>query len=147
MFKKSPRYYDKNSPSRKNGPLTPLGYTQFYLPDVDAAEKNPPSWKVEYSTFKPSSLLPDETEQRVQPPPIPYHLLPGWNASLSASNAFYEDVRITMKNELKNITPWKLKDLTIKSYVKLARRLVIEKSMWKKFQEIMYVSSSENDAR
>jgi hypothetical protein len=39
--------------------------------------------------------------------------------------------------ELKRITPWKMKDLTIPSYVKLARKLVAEKKLWKHFADIM----------
>ena len=38
---------------------------------------------------------------------------------------------------LARITPWKMKDLTIKSYTTLARKLVAEKQMWKQFSDFM----------
>jgi endopolyphosphatase len=41
------------------------------------------------------------------------------------------------KQGLKRITPWRMKDLTIGSYVKLARKLVAEKKMWKQFSDFM----------
>jgi endopolyphosphatase len=41
------------------------------------------------------------------------------------------------KRNLKRITPWKMKDLTIPQYVKLARKLVAEKKMWKQFSNLM----------
>ena len=75
-----------------------------------------------------------------QPPPVPMHLLPGWQPKIHVSNG---DVPDTVRDDfiagLKKITPWKMKDLTIGSYVKLARMLVIEKKMWNKFSDLMWV--------
>ncbi|KAL7424914.1 Endopolyphosphatase [Cryptotrichosporon argae] len=47
-----------------------------------------------------------------------------------------------LKKELRRITPWHMNDLTIPSYVHLARKLVAEKKLWSKFQEYMFVSSA-----
>ena len=132
VFKELPRFYNSSSPSRSNKPLTPLGYVQFYLPDVDSRSATPPEWKVEYSTFKPAKLIPNETDP-VQPPPVPLHLLPNYVAGLEGDEA----ARASYVQSLKRISPWKMKDLTINSYIKLARKLVSEKKMWSKFTELM----------
>lgn len=143
MFKKLPRYYDKRSPSRKNGPLTPLGYTQFYLPDIDTNHETAPEWQVEYSTFKLRKLFPNQTEDMEQPPPVPLHLLPGFEPALLADQVDGETQETREKrveafmSGLKRITPFKMKDLTIGSYIKLARELVAVKKMWNKFSDLM----------
>lgn len=128
VFKTLPRYYNKTSPSRQNHPLTPLGYTQFYLPNVDSKASSPPAWVVEYATFKPRHLIPNTTDS-LQPPPVPLHLLPDYHPGLEDS--------VEWVQSLKKVTPWKMRDLTIGSYIKLARKLVIEKKMWKKFTQLM----------
>jgi endopolyphosphatase len=142
-FKHLPRHYDKNSPSRRNGPLTPLGYTQFYLPEVDAKGEKVPEWKVEYMTFKSKVLAflygngSESGSYWNQPSPIPAHLLPGWKA-LEIEDEQGRDGRMTrFREEMKKITPWGMKDLTIGSWVRLARMLVERKKMWNKFEEIM----------
>jgi endopolyphosphatase len=144
VFAKLPRYYNKTSPSRRNSPLTPLGFTQFYLPDVDSRKKTPPEWQVEYATFKPAKLLPNASESGWnQPPPVPFHLLPGWKEEVQvAMQSGDEGMVEAYRRRLKGITPWRMKDLTIGSYVKLARKLVVEKKMWNKFTELMWVVSA-----
>ncbi|ORX37963.1 Metallo-dependent phosphatase-like protein [Kockovaella imperatae] len=150
VFARLPRHYDKASPSRSNGPLSPLGYTQFFLPDVDSTRDIAPDWKIEYSTFHPRKLVPQSSGlTETQPPPVPLHLLPGYDptiVSLYAANDVPADEGqrsklVRFEEDMKHITPWKLKDLTIKNWVKLARKVVTRKKSWKKFQEIMYVSS------
>lgn len=133
VFKDLPRFYNKSSPSRSNQPLTPLGFTQFYLPDVDTHSTTPPDWVVEYATFKPRHLFPNMSES-TQPPPVPFHLLPDYTPGLEEATA---EERETYMKKLKKVTPWKMKDLTIGSYIKLARKLVIEKKLWNKFTEYM----------
>jgi endopolyphosphatase len=147
-FKHKPRYYSKHSPSRSNKPLTPLGYAQFYLPDIDKQTDSAPGWILEYTTFKLKNLLPgwmfNTTDQHTQPLPVPLHLLPNYDASLS-SNAEQglkgkdkeKDKLEEFVKSLKPYTPWKMRDLTIPSYVHLARKLVAEKKMWKKFTDYM----------
>ena len=80
-----------------------------------------------------------------QPPPIPLHLLPGYDAAVidllvrtrdGLEETEYASVMMFMDG-LKEVTPWKLKDLTIKNWIKLARKVVTQKKSWKKFQDIM----------
>ncbi|WVF68665.1 hypothetical protein IAT40_003436 [Kwoniella sp. CBS 6097] len=101
VFKHKPRYYNKNSPSRSNKPLSPLGYTQFYLPKVNKQTEEVPEWFVEYTTFERDVLYPSSKEQEGghrrndngsdienemgewgQPYPIPLHLLPAYDPIL-----------------------------------------------------------------
>ncbi|KAI9632969.1 Metallo-dependent phosphatase-like protein [Dioszegia hungarica] len=135
-FKTRPRYYNKTSPSRSNVPLSALGYTQFYLPGVDGPKNVTPEWQIEYSTFKPDRLIAAEEGQ---PGPVPVHLLPQYDEGVFAAlEASGEGERVRkFKQGLKRITPWRMKDLTIGSYVKLARKLVAEKKMWKQFSDFM----------
>jgi len=145
-FKHKPRYASKNSPSRRNGPLSPLGYTQFYLPKLDSQLDEPPKWQIEYTTLKARQLLPANA---TQPSPVPVHLLPGYDLVLQPdyggeSKEEEDDEEVKAKREkfeieMKRITPWGMKDLTIGSYVKLARKLVVERKMWNKFSEFMLV--------
>lgn len=173
-FKRKPRYESPNSPSRSNKPLSLLGWTQFFLPDIDDDSKKKPEWKIEYTTFKPKSLLPPSMTDDLdgptwtQPPPIPYHLLPGYDPSISApltaaelaaieSDDVIEDAdddaddmgsddnkRKAFLKAVQAVTPWKMPDLTIPSYVRLGRQLLDDKKMWKKFIEYMFVSSGGN---
>jgi endopolyphosphatase len=143
-FKHKPRYHSKHSPSRSNKPLTPLGYAQFYLPDIDKQTDSAPGWILEYTTFKLRNLLPgwmfNTTDQRTQPLPVPLHLLPNYDPSLSADvkgKGKEKDKLAEFVKSLKPYTPWKMRDLTIPSYVHLARKLVAEKKMWKKFTDYM----------
>jgi endopolyphosphatase len=143
-FKHKPRYYSKHSPSRSNKPLTPLGYAQFYLPDIDKQTDSAPGWILEYTTFKLKNLLPgwmfNTTDQHTQPLPVPLHLLPNYNPSLSTTvkgKGKEKDKLEEFVKSLKPYTPWKMRDLTIPSYVHLARKLVAEKKMWKKFTDYM----------
>lgn len=146
-FHKKPRYHSSKSPSRKNGPLSPLGYAQFYMPNVDDQSGEAPKWEIEYTTYKLRRLLPDIhlVNESTQPPPIPLHLLPGYDARLfnpsegvdEPGKQALKEKRKRFRKALKAITPWKMKDLTIGSYVRLARKLVVEKKLWAKFQEYM----------
>ena len=202
-FKTRPRYYNRTSPSRRNGPLTPLGYAQFYLPDIDSATADsPPEWKIEYSTFKLANLLPRDNGtdegQNGQKVPVPVKFLPGYDDEVLGKLLKERDERAALpkdddttkrhlqlpsdlleriheddlelleldeaeddeawlgddmdeqkgererdeelrlfKKKLRKITPWKMKDLTIPQYVKLARKLVAEKKMWKQFSNLM----------
>jgi endopolyphosphatase len=147
-FKHKPRYYSKHSPSRSNKPLTPLGYAQFYLPDIDKQTDSAPGWILEYTTFKLKNLLPgwmfNTTDDHTQPLPVPLHLLPNYDPSLSANaeqgvkgKDKEKDKLEEFVKSLKPYTPWKMRDLTIPSYVHLARKLVAEKKMWKKFTDYM----------
>jgi endopolyphosphatase len=153
-FKRKPRHCSKHSPSRSNKPLSPLGYIQYYLRDVDSRSKEPPEWQIEYTTYKLDNLLPPngthETHRSHHPLPIPLRLLPGYDPDLfppqgeggeggggGGADKDKDEKWEKFIQELKRITPWKMKDLTIPSYVKLARKLVAEKKLWKHFADIM----------
>lgn len=148
-FKHKPRYYSKHSPSRSNKPLTPLGYAQFYLPDLDKQTESAPQWILEYSTFKLKNLLPgwmfNTTDEHTQPLPVPLHLLPEYDQVLTreaftaaeGQSGDLKSKRDAFLKAMKQVTPWKMRDLTIPSYVHLARKLVAEKKLWKKFTDYM----------
>ncbi|WVW86650.1 hypothetical protein I302_108704 [Kwoniella bestiolae CBS 10118] len=144
VFRRLPRYYSKDSPSRTNRALSPLGYTQFYLPKVNK-QKERPEWEIEYTTYIKEVLAPNVTGGGWgQDPPIPFRLLPEWDdAFLTAheGEGGGGEVEIEKKSKfekaLKKITPWRMADLTIPNYVRLSRKLVGDKDMWDKFQELM----------
>lgn len=147
-FKHKPRYYNKHSPSRSNKPLTPLGYAQFYLPDLDKQTVKAPQWLLEYSTFKLQNLLPgwmfNTTDEHTQPLPVPLHLLPEYDPDLTPDALARESADEALRSKrdkfvkaIKEVSPWKMRDLTIPSYVHLARKLVAEKKLWKKFASYM----------
>lgn len=165
-FLRKPRYESPESPSRSNKPLSLLGWTQFYLPDIEKNSKKAPEWLIEYSTFKPKSLLPPsmtgelEDQPWSQPPPVPYHMLPSFDpkikpltpeelealesgdeALIAEGASDQEKKRAQFLKGVQQITPWKMPDLTIPSYVALGRRLLDDKKLWKKFIEFMFVSS------
>lgn len=159
-FKTRPRYYNSSSPARTNVPLSALGYTQFYLPGVDGPKNVTPEWTIEYSTFKVDKLLSGLTGASGQPSPVPVHLLPSYDEEIAAGllaemwagapdDEEQETVAVgdggdsgddrarQFKKELRRITPWRMRDLTIGSWVHLARKLVAEKKMWKQFSDFM----------
>lgn len=111
---KLPRFYSAESPSRKNRYLTPLGYTQYYLP-IDNNDNNKhdtsPNWTIEYITYP--------HEKRT-------HFLPSQQMQMEAERA---------------PSPYKLEDLTIPSWLGLAKSLTESKKMWKGYVRRMYVSS------
>ncbi|OXG95688.1 endopolyphosphatase [Cryptococcus neoformans A2-102-5] len=145
-FKRKPRHYSKRSPSRTNRALSPLGYTQFYLPSM-MKQKKKPEWEVEYTTYKVKTLVPSSPENTTQPLPVPLHLLPRYDPSIfSKPKNKTEEKEVAKKRAkfykaVKAVTPYRMKDLTIGSWVKLARMLVLEKKRWKKFAELMLVST------
>ncbi|KGB78065.1 endopolyphosphatase [Cryptococcus deuterogattii R265] len=145
-FKRKPRHYSKRSPSRTNRALSPLGYTQFYLPSM-MNQKKKPEWEIEYTTYKVKKLVPSSPENTTQPLPVPLHLLPDYDPRIfSKPENKTEEKEVAKKRAkfykaVKAVTPYRMKDLTIGSWVKLARMLVLEKKRWKKFAELMVVST------
>jgi endopolyphosphatase len=101
---------------------------QYYLPDLDSANKtHEPRFKLEYLTFVPTSLHPqnNETDFRY---PVPLGNLP---RSLRKSN-------VTKSK----YAPYEMNDLTIGSWMKLARKLGEPKQnkLRKLFKEYMYMT-------
>ncbi|THH11704.1 hypothetical protein EW145_g447 [Phellinidium pouzarii] len=105
---KKPQYASPDAPSRTSTLWTPLGYAQYWLPDVGKADKSEkPKFRLEYATFARSSLHPGSGAY-----PIPLKELP---MSLRTANETAEDGQKYM--------PYGLRDLTIGSWLGLARRL------------------------
>jgi len=123
-----PRHASKHSPSRSNKLWTPLGYTQWYLPGVETYnESNVPKYEIEYMTYPLTSLSPPTNY------PVPQRLLP---ESLRNLTEVTED----MESEL---VPYHMNDLTIPSWIKLARKLAGKKKLWNKFKTFMYLGGEE----
>ncbi|KAF8655288.1 hypothetical protein AX16_003187 [Volvariella volvacea WC 439] len=127
---------DPESPSRSNRKWTPLGYAQYYLPDLDKAdEQEKPHFRLEYMTFRPESLHPSEDGSSAEEDefhyPIPLVHLPRSlrNGSVTASK----------------FAPYELEDLTIGSWVNLARKIGDrgEKKLRKSYRKYMYLGGEE----
>lgn len=115
---------DENSPSRTNRFWSPLGYAQYIMPNLDEANKtHPPVFELEYVTF-PVEMLQAEAERDNFL--IPARHLPG---ELLAEN--------TTKSKF---APYSLPDLTIPSWVRLAKRIADEKrvKLRKRFKKYMF---------
>ncbi|KAL8287125.1 hypothetical protein RQP46_003577 [Phenoliferia psychrophenolica] len=149
-----PRHFSPDSPSLTNCYLTPLGYSQFYI-DLDGANlhsgfgpgekgraaeaesslqsvRPPPKWQVEYLTFGAEAFARG--------------LLGGGQGSAVPVGVLDEDVRKVVQGEgvdkvasivdalrKAKVVPYELGDLTVGSWVGLARRVVKTKKRWRKF--------------
>ncbi|GAB1520067.1 Endopolyphosphatase [Rhizoctonia solani] len=124
VFKK-PRHASKRSPSRRNSLWSPTGYAQFYIPESNWANKtHPPQYELEYVTYSLSTLRNANVSL------IPDHLLPpelrgGSIESLTKSK----------------YAPFGLRDLTIPSWIKFARKLGERKKLWKRFRDVMFLET------
>lgn len=136
----SPWHSSPYSPSRMNRLYTPLGYAQYYMPNLTGTEKHPPKWKLEYLTFAPEALHPpgaaDEVEAQKKKDafvyPIPLKRLP--------KKLRYANVTSS------KFTPYSMPDLTIPSWTALARRLAKAGSRSKlrrRFRRYMYMGANE----
>ncbi|KAG1768189.1 hypothetical protein EDD22DRAFT_844217 [Suillus occidentalis] len=109
---------DSHAPSRQNTLWTPLGYAQYYIPELD--KKDEPKFKLEYLTFPISSLQLAEE-------PVPLRNLP---KSLREAGVTESE-----------LAPYGLPDLTIPSWLNLACKLgkPREKLARKRFKKYMYM--------
>lgn len=109
---------DSHAPSRQNTLWTPLGYAQYYIPELD--KKDEPKFKLEYLTFPISSLQLAEE-------PVPLRNLP---KSLREAGVTESE-----------LAPYGLPDLTIPSWLDLACKLgkPREKKLRKRFKKYMYM--------
>ncbi|KAG8966443.1 Endopolyphosphatase [Tulasnella sp. 419] len=135
VFKK-PRYASKFSPSRMNTLWSPLGYTQFYLPDLDTSNvTSPPTFEVEYMTYPVDQLAGEEDW------PVPRHLLPPSIRNLTKSSLAK---RVRSDDDPDDeFTPYEMNDLTIPSWIKLARKMGQKKKLFGKFKSFMYMGGEE----
>lgn len=105
-FSKDTWNSDPEAPSRKNGLMTPLGYAQYYLPDVgNASEEYIPKWELEYMTYGLSAFDDDGSEGT--PEVIPKRNIP----------------KALRHGQGRKYAPYSMNDLTIPSWIELARRL------------------------
>lgn len=146
-FRSKPRFYSPDSPSRSNQMFTPLGYAQFYVPDLDKQTQEPPKWELEYATYDVDGLLRgglngtdgDATGRQ----PVPWHLLPGFDEvdveALSRDDKDGKDDggMSKFRKGLKKMTPFGMGDLTIPNYVALAKQFSEDTPLWNKFAKFM----------
>jgi len=124
-----PWHSDQDAPSRINTLWSPLGYAQYYVPKDDllnGTEK--PKFKLEYLTYKLEALHPGYAEgtEDIQYP-IPLKQLP---------HSLREGNKTSSK-----FAPYRMEDLTIPSWVGLARRLgdPSRKKLRRRFKQYMYM--------
>ncbi|KIY49244.1 endopolyphosphatase [Fistulina hepatica ATCC 64428] len=142
-----PWHASKGSPSRTNTLWTPLGYAQYYIPaDVlhdSKDKKHKPTFKLEYLTFRPSDLHPSSDSSDGETgntadfeelkdeawTPIPMRHLPKSLRNSTVTKSKY--------------APYRMPDLTIGSWVKLARKLgnPTKEKLRNKFKKYMYLGN------
>ncbi|SCV73688.1 BQ2448_6118 [Microbotryum intermedium] len=158
-----PRYSSPNAPGRSNQFLTPLGFTQYYL-DLDQAnefegfgskeawqeggDRPRPVWNVEYVTMPAETVAKrllhkgGEDEENSLSTTDPFVNSVVWPAEIAdaiQSGGRVEDVVQVLRQ--KNLTPYELDDLTLGSWLGLARRVAKGGKAWKNFRKRMFVSS------
>lgn len=106
------RHFSPFSPSRTNRYLTPLGYTQYYLPLE--VKQDSPTWSIEYVTYPTNKLKTY----------LPEHMH-------GNSSTFETEVE----------APYQMKEWTIPAIIDLAKDLASSKKLWKEYVKRMYVSS------
>jgi len=120
---------DPESPSRKNKKWTPLGYAQYYIPDLEKAnETHAPHFKLEYLTFAATDLHPRPSGGHSSIVyPMPLRLLPRSLRNANVTSSKY--------------TPYGMGDLTIGSWIRLGQRLGDEKEkrVRKRYRRYMYM--------
>lgn len=100
---------------------------QYWMPGMEnGTVEEEPEWELEYITHKVSALHPRRGEEGGFVYPIPPGLLPG---ALQEGGEGGE-----------RFAPYEMDDLTIGSWMALARRLGKEKKKWKEFKKFMYLS-------
>lgn len=163
-----PWYSDDEAPSRKNTLWSPLGYAQvrtvsfslmlhgmlcarhpdycaadqkrsfrsfqkYYLPDLGSAdENNKPKYELEYLTFRPTALHPPDNETDFHYP-LPLRNLPHSLRNETITTSKY--------------TPYHMDDLTIPSWIQLARTLAkpSNKKLRKRFKNYMFMGGKEEE--
>lgn len=100
---------------------------------------------MEYLTYPPSLLLPPTNSSSSSPsspfdPPVPLHLLPPALLSLPTTSQEDSD-RDRLEEQRAFFAPYHMADLTIPSWIDLARKLAEEKRLWKRFLEAFFVGT------
>ena len=113
-----------------------MGGRQFYLPNLDdAGKKQEPKFRLEYVTYPVSMIHPPSDNQtgRQQQCILPLRHLP---------RSLQNETRTSSK-----YAPYRMEDLTIPSWLKLAHRMVQPKheKLRDKFRRYMYMGSDLED--
>lgn len=116
-----------DAPSRTNRLYSPLGFAQYYMPDLNGTAEQPPKWRLEYLTFAPAALHPPKGTA----PPIPLKQLPRSLRNATRTRSRY--------------APYRMADLTLPSWTNLARQLAQTKNakLRKRFRRFMYMGADE----
>ncbi|KAI0045296.1 hypothetical protein FA95DRAFT_1607798 [Auriscalpium vulgare] len=122
---REPWHTDAEAPSRQNTLWSPLGYAQYYLPGERVMNKtHRPQFKLEYLTYRASALVPAEGDEY----PVPPRHLPGSLRGGNGTGTKY--------------TPYGMEDLTLGSWLRLARALGggTKGKLRGRFRRYMYMS-------
>ncbi|GJE84018.1 endopolyphosphatase [Phanerochaete sordida] len=136
----SPWHSSPHSPSRTNRLYTPLGFAQYYMPNLTGTERHPPKWKLEYLTYAPQALHPPAAAGEPEAGkkkdafvyPVPLKRLP----------RKLRDANVTASK----FAPYAMSDLTIPSWTALAHRLAKaggRSKLRKRFRRYMYMGANE----
>ncbi|CAO1631060.1 unnamed protein product [Sympodiomycopsis kandeliae] len=170
---RTPRHTDPASPVRSNQPLSLLGYSQWILnlakankdwkakvdqesnskARIDAYKPTPPrghlNFTLEYSTYTDSGLWGDllndlPSSSHRAPPAVPRHLL---ERELSKHNIKHIGLHSSKKlpKKLRHLTEYSLPHITVEEMMKLARRLAVDDSLWKRFEKRVYQDSGSDE--
>jgi len=124
---------DEEAPSRSNTLWSPLGYAQYFIPGIASANAtHPPKFKLEYLTFDPAALHPQNNETGF------HYSVPLRNLPRSLRNSTITESKYA---------PYRMKDLTIPSWISLARELAKpkRKKLRKRFKKYMFMGGKEGD--
>ena len=158
-----PRHFSPDSPSLTNRYLTPIGFTQFYI-DLDnanlhsgfgpgekarRAEKSAnldtprpaPAWEVEYVSFEAESYAKGLLGRGQAGGPVPLKAMPGVIREMVQDDGEDKVGRIAEALRDAGVVPYELEDLTVGSWVGLARHVVKTKKRWRRFVRKMFVGS------
>jgi len=119
-------HQDAEAPARRNGMWTPLGYAQYWLPGLAGANKSaPPRYKLEYLTFELPGRNGGDPRWGLPKRALPRSLLAG--------------------NKTGRYLPYRMADLTVSSWLALARRLgdAGRAKLRARFSRYMYLGGSE----
>lgn len=121
------------SPSRRNVLWTPLGYAQYWMPKVEKYDaRDTPEYELEYLTFSLLRLHTGGVAGRTSntQPLIPLENLPEELRDVEVKKSKY--------------APYEMEDLTIPSWVELARKIGKEGGkLRKRFRKYMYVGGTD----
>lgn len=130
----------------------------------DSNHDGPLNFQLEYATYRPeklwghlASLVGNQTnsepasDDMAAPPPVPRHLLVRelHQRGLQVSDIFAtpsrpaskRHLRLHLPASLKHLTDWHLDSFTVGSVLHLARRLVKDDDLWKRFKSRLYEGS------